>query len=418
MSDTFWSASKIAVGLGVHIRRQIHPCQLGANTTIGARNMSAYITATGSFLPGAPVPNEEIEDYIGKAGRSTSDLKEITLANCGIKTRHYAIDKAQNTLMSNAAMAASAVRIAADRAGLGPDDVELLCAATTQPDLMTPGHASMVHGELGFGPLEIATMHGVCSSGMMALKNAYLQVAIGEKRNAISTASEFASRFFKNTRYAEMGATAEQGSLPLEAAFLRYMLSDGAGAAVVEREPAASGISLRIDWISLTSYANTKQACMYGGSSDTSCTKAWADYPTVSEAAADGAMVLRQDLSLLPHLVSIGVDEYERLRHLGKFDPATLTWMPAHYSSERMKTSVVEEFSRRGLEGVRPELWWSNLTSVGNIGSASIYVILDEMLSQGLISEGDTLLCMVPESGRFAVSFMHLTAVTSAGTHR
>ena len=72
--------------------------------------MSAYITATGSFLPGDPVPNDEIEDYIGKAGRSTSDLKDITLANCGIKTRHYAIDKAQQTVISNAAMAASAVR--------------------------------------------------------------------------------------------------------------------------------------------------------------------------------------------------------------------------------------------------------------------------------------------------------------------
>ena len=57
-------------------------------------------------------------------------------------------------------------------------------------------------------------------------------------------------------------------------------------------------------------------------------------------------------------------------------------------------------------------MWYSNLTKVGNIGSASIFVILDEMMTQGLISEGDTLLCMVPESGRFAVSFMHLTAVS------
>jgi 3-oxoacyl-[acyl-carrier-protein] synthase-3 len=55
------------------------------------------------------------------------------------------------------------------------------------------------------------------------------------------------------------------------------------------------------------------------------------------------------------------------------------------------------------------------LTTVGNIGSAAIYVILDEMMNQGLIKDGDTLLCMVPESGRFAVSFMHLTAVV-AGT--
>jgi 3-oxoacyl-[acyl-carrier-protein] synthase-3 len=376
--------------------------------------MSAYITTTGSFLPGDPVPNDEIEDYIGKAGRSTSDLKDITLANCGIKTRHYAIDKAQQTVISNAAMAASAVRVAAERAGLGPDDVELLCAATTVPDMMAPGQASMVHGELGYGPLEIATLHGICSSGMMALKNAYLQVAIGEKRTAISVASEFASRIFKSSRFDEMGTVAEEGSLPLEAAFLRYMLSDGAGAAVIQSEPRTSGISLRIDWISLTSYANTEKTCMYFGSPDTGCAKTWGDYPSAAAAAADGALVLRQDLSLLPHLVKVGVDEYDRLLRLGKFDPSTLTWIPAHYSSERMKTIVMKEFARRGIDGGRPEMWYSNLTSVGNIGSASIYVILNEMMELGLIKDGDTMLCMVPESGRFAVSFMHLTAVSSA----
>jgi 3-oxoacyl-[acyl-carrier-protein] synthase III len=375
--------------------------------------MSAYITATGSFLPGDPVPNEEIEDYIGKAGRSTSDLKYITLANCGIKTRHYAIDKKQQTVISNTAMAANAVRTAAERAGLGPDDVELLCAATTIPDLIAPGHASMIHGELGYGPLEIATLHGICSSGMMALKNAYLQVGMGEKRTAISVASEFASRIFKNSRYEEMGVVAEEGTLPLEAAFLRYMLSDGAGAVVIQDEPKASGISLRIDWISLTSYANTEKACMYyGATPDTSAPKSWVDYPNASAAAADGALILRQDLSLLPHLVKLGVDEYDRLLRLGKFDPAALTWIPAHYSSERMKDAVMKELSRRGID-VQPEKWYSNLASVGNIGSASMYVILDEMMEQGLVKDGDTMLCMVPESGRFAVSFMHLTAVSS-----
>ena len=237
--------------------------------------MTAYITATGRYLPGDPVTNNEIEDYIGKAGRASSDLKDMILANCGIKTRHYAIDKNQQTVISNAAMAAEAVRHAAERAGLGPNDVELLTAATTLPDVLGPGHASMVHGELGYGPLEIATAHGICSSGMMALKNAYLQVAIGEKRNAITVASEFASRGFKSTRYDEMQAISEDGSLPMETAFLRYMLSDGAGAAVLESAPATSGISLRIDWISLTSYANTEKACMFFGSNDNACAKTW-----------------------------------------------------------------------------------------------------------------------------------------------
>jgi 3-oxoacyl-[acyl-carrier-protein] synthase-3 len=374
--------------------------------------MTAYITATGRFLPGDPVPNDEIEDYIGKAGLASSDLRGMILANSGIKTRHYAIDKNQQTVFSNTQMAAAAVREAVGRAGLGPDDVEMLAAATTGPDLMAPGHASMIHGELGYAPMEVMTAHGICSSGMMALKAAYHQVAIGEKRNAVAVASEFASRGFKSSRYVEMQSVIEQGTLPMETAFLRYMLSDGAGAAVIRPEPEPGKISLRIDWITLTSYANTEQACMFFGSNDNSCTKTCGDYPNATAAAQDGAMALRQKLSLLPHLVEVGIQEYQRLVAAGKFDPEKITWSPVHYSSERMKELMIGEFQRRKIIQGEMGNWFSNLTRVGNIGSASIYVILDEMLTDGLINEGDTLLCMVPESGRFIISFMHLTAVS------
>ncbi|WP_280270070.1 beta-ketoacyl synthase N-terminal-like domain-containing protein [Nocardia wallacei] len=376
--------------------------------------MDAYITATGRFLPGEPITNDEVEEYIGKAGRASSDLKDQILQNSGIKTRYYAIDKQQQTVHSNAAMAANAVRHAVERAGIRPEQVEMLAAATTLPDLLGPGHASMVHGELGYPPMEIVTAHGICSSGMMALKNAYLQVKVGEKATAVSVASELASRGFKHTRYDEMKAITDDGSLPMETAFLRYMLSDGAGAAVVSDTPAADRTSLRIDWISLTSYANTERACMYFGSNKNTAEKTWGDYPTASAAAIDGALAPRQKLSLLPHLVRVGIDEYERLARAGKFDPEKVTWFPAHYSSERMKTMLTGELRRRNVPAGRPEAWFSNLTRVGNIGSASIYVILDEMLAENLVQPGETLLCMVPESGRFAISFMHLTAVAGA----
>ncbi|WP_024804180.1 StlD/DarB family beta-ketosynthase [Nocardia sp. BMG51109] len=373
--------------------------------------MEAYITATGRFLPGEPISNDEIEDYIGKVGRASSDLRDQIVHNSGIKTRHYAIDKQQRTLVSNASMAASAVRNAVERASIVPGDVEMLAAATTLPDLMGPGHASMVHGELGFPPMEIISTHGICSSGMMALKSAYLQVKVGEKRTAVAVASELASRGFKSTRYEDIKVPADDGSLPMETAFLRYMLSDGAGAVVVSANPPPERVSLRIDWISLTSYADTEKACMYFGSRSNEAEKCWADYPNAAAAAADGALVARQKLSLLPHLVRVGIDEYERLAAAGKFDPDSVTWFPVHYSSERMRSMLIGELKRRNVSPARPEVWYSNLTRVGNIGSASIYVILDEMVTEGLVRPGDTLLCMVPESGRFAISFMHLTAV-------
>lgn len=377
--------------------------------------MPAYITAMGRFLPGEPVPNEEIEDYIGSVGLASSELREQTLANCGIKTRHYAIDKQHRTLFSNTDMAVAAIRQAVDRSDITLDDIDLIAAATAVPDLIAPGIASSIHGELGSPPCEIVTTHGICSSGMMALKNAYLQVAAGEKKAAVASASELASRFMRSDRFADVRRVSEDGAIAMEMAFLRYMLSDGAGAAVVQDRPAADGVSLRIDWISLTSYANTEQTCMYMGSADNSAKRTWWDYPSAAEAAADGALALRQNLGLLPHLVRLGVKEYQRLLDEGRFDPDELAWFPAHYSSERMKSMVLKEIERKKVRGPSPEKWFSNLHRVGNMGSASIFVILEEMLSEKLVSPGDKLLVMVPESGRFAVSFAHLTAVSAEG---
>ncbi len=376
--------------------------------------MPAYITAMGRFLPGAPVPNDEIEDYIGAAGHATSGLREQTLLNAGIKTRYYAIDKKQQTVYSNTYMAAEAVRTAVARSGIELDDVELIAAGSTMPDLIAPGMASMVHGELGNRPCEIVSTHGVCNSGMMALKNAYLHVVAGEKRNTVAVACESPSRTFKSQRMAGVRPVDDNGSLAMEIAFLRYMLSDGAGAAVVQDQPADRGVSLRIDWITLTSYANTGETCMYFGLPQNTSTRSWWDYPNPAEALADGALSLRQKLALLPHLVEVGIDEYERLLAEGRFDPDTLRWLPAHYSSERMKRMVLREMELRGTHAPPEAVWYSNLPRVGNIGCASIYVILEEILARGLVDPGDTLLCMVPESGRFSVSFMHLTAVAGA----
>jgi 3-oxoacyl-[acyl-carrier-protein] synthase III len=78
-----------------------------------------------------------------------------------------------------------------------------------------------------------------------------------------------------------------------------------------------------------------------------------------------------------------------------------------------MKSMVLKEIERKKVRGPSVDKWYSNLPRVGNMGSASIYVILEEMLSEGLVSPGDKLLVMVPESGRFAISFAHLTAVSA-----
>jgi 3-oxoacyl-[acyl-carrier-protein] synthase-3 len=60
---------------------------------------------------------------------------------------------------------------------------------------------------------------------------------------------------------------------------------------------------------------------------------------------------------------------------------------------------------------ITQDRWYTNLTVRGNSGSASIYIIIDELRRSGQLRAGDKLLCYIPESGRFAAGYMQLTAM-------
>jgi 3-oxoacyl-[acyl-carrier-protein] synthase-3 len=371
--------------------------------------VSAYITSIGKFLPGEAVPSERIEEYIGAVGRNSTELRDMVIKNSGIRRRHYAIDRDQRTVYSNVEMCRRAIEDATERRGISVDDVGLLVASTSAADLLGPSHATMLHGELWSRPAEILSVSGLCCSGMGAMKAAWTQVEQGRHPSAIVSTSELVSRLFKSSQYAENGLD-EDGSLDFDVAFLRYMLSDAAAASIVEDRPAPAGLSLRIEWISVTSYAHSTKPCMYVGSKDQSLERTWQDYPTFGDAARDGAMALRQDMRLLPRLVKTGADEYVRLSEAGMIDADEIDHVAVHYSSETLRPFAQREFARRGLD-IREERWFSNLSTVGNVGCAAIYLILEEMLASGRIEEGQKVLCFVPESGRFTISFMLLTAV-------
>ena len=210
-----------------------------------------YITAAAAYLPNQPIPNEEMEDYLGRVNGKNSVVKDRILKNNGITQRYYAIDKNQQTTHSNAKLAAGAIEVLMHKSNLGKNDIELICTGTTQGDHPVPGFASAVHAETGMGTCEIASFQSVCASGMMALKNAFMQIRANEKSNAICVGSELSSRLFKASRFEAQKAE----SLSFDTEFLRWMLSDGAGALLLQDKKNQNGISLRIDWIDLRSHA-------------------------------------------------------------------------------------------------------------------------------------------------------------------
>ncbi len=364
-----------------------------------------FINATGAFLPGPPVSNDEMEARLGPLDRRQRRLKKIALQQNGILERHYALDAEGNSDWTNAKLAARAGAVALANSGLDARDIDYLAAASSQNDLMAPGLASLVHGEMRLPPLAIASFNSFCASGMMALQAAANAVAAGTARNALLCASEFSSRFLRHGHIGDCETTTD-------VEFLRWTLSDGAGAVVIGNKPAARGLSLRLDWIDLVSHADTHDTCMWGGA-DAERSRPWSQYPTLEEARRAGAFLLRQDLAALENIVPLGLAHYGRLIESGKVDPDAIDWFLLHFSTEVFGRKMREAAALAGVP-LPPEKQFTNLHHKGNTGSASIFVMLDELAASGRLRPGQRLLCMVPESGRFIIAFAQLTVVSVA----
>ena len=385
--------------------------------------MNAFITAVSAFLPGQPVHNDDLDRYLGKVERIAARTRQIILANNGIESRHYAIDPETGAAThSNAQLTAEAVRrLAPPGEELSSRFLECLCCGTSSPDQLMPGHGVMVHGELGVGPCEVITTAGICLSGINALKYGAMSVALGLTNSAVATGSELASTFMRTAFFQAMQDAVDQpeGSkrhpaFSFEAEFLRWMLSDGAGAVLIENKPAADHLSLRIDWLEIISHAHCLEACMYAGAvkQEDGSLKGWREYAVGSDAVWHNVMTVKQDARLLNREVIRTL--------LGKTLPTVVTkhglkpedidWFLPHYSSQYFREPLRQQLQE--IDFVIPEeRWFTNLASKGNTGSASFYIMLEELFASGRLKKGERILGFIPESGRFSAGWMLLTVV-------
>lgn len=370
-----------------------------------------FITGAGEFLPGSPVPNARIEDVIGRVNGRSSWIGARALRWNGVQTRHYAFDSAGRATHSNASMCAEAVRAAVGDAGLQARDLTYLAAATTQGDLLVPGHAAQVQADLGVGPLEIASFQSVCGSAVMAAKAAWLNVRAGEHQTAAACAGEFSSRWFRPSFYEGTALIDGKGRLRPEADYLRFTLSDGAGAVIMEPRPRPEGPSLKVDWMEVVSLAHQFPPCMWaGGAPDApDARQGWSLAGPVAGHAA-GSVALLQDFDLLKRIIRAWIGVYLQRVDEGRIRPAEVDHLLCHYSARSIRREIVSLLE--ATDGMIPEeRWFSVLSEVGNVGSASIWVMLSRLLRSGRVKPGDRLLCIVPESGRALVGFMMLEAV-------
>ncbi len=377
-----------------------------------------FITRTSAFMPLAPVGNEQMEHVLGMVGDHPSRARRITLRSNGIKSRHYVIDPATGeTRYTNAQLTAQAVRELVGE-GFSLEDITCLSTGTASPDQILPNHGVMVHGELGSPACEVTGMAGICMAGMTALKYAWLAVRSGEHASAVATGSETSSLRLRSTCYEaetsrQVEALEASPELAFEKDFLRWMLSDAAGALLLQGTPAASGHSLRIDWMDLSSQAHEMPVCMYSGAAKNAdgSLSGWTSF-SHEELGRQSILAVKQDVRLLNAEVVAHCLEKPLARIMARrgLQADQVDWFLPHMSSEYFRAPIRAGLERIGL-AIPEDRWFTNLSRYGNTGSASIYVMIDELFRSGRLETGQRLLCFVPESGRFSSAFMHLTVV-------
>lgn len=373
-----------------------------------------FITKASTYLPNEPVSNDEMESYLGLVNNTPSKARALILRNNKIKTRYYALDKEGKPTHTNAQITAKAVEGLFDEQ-FKKEDMQLLSCGTSSADQIQPSHSSMVHGELNIGKsVEINTATGLCNSGMNALNYGFLNIKAGVKDNAVCVGSERMSAWMTADKFnheaENLKLLEERPIVAFKREFLRWMLSDGAAAFLLEPKPRENETSLKIEWIDFYSYAHEIEACMYSGceKQEDGSLKSWAEYPA-EEWLNQSIFALKQDTKILDKYILVkGAESLRTSFDKHQLDPDTVDHVLAHISSGYFKEGLKEEFANVGLD-FPWEKWFYNLSEVGNVGAGSIFIAVEQLMNSGNLKKGEKILLCVPESGRFAYSCALLT---------
>lgn len=303
--------------------------------------MSMRIIGTGSALPEKQVGNQELTKLV-----DTSDewIRERT----GISTRHI------STGETAASLAAEACRKALENAGREASEMELLLVATCSPEQALPCTACQVQEQLEAKNAVAFDLNAACAGFLFALNTAYAYIAAGIYRNALIAGTEVLSKLIDWT---------DRGTC--------ILFGDGAGAVLVEQ-------------------------CESGG------VLGFVQHSDGSRGhvLACGNRSLENPCYVQPDFQKyVQMDGREVFAFAVRQVPASIEEVLAKtgMTVEDVDLFVLHQANSRIIEGISRRLkadiskFPVNLDRVGNMSSAAIPVLLDELNSQGRLTPGMTL---------------------------
>jgi 3-oxoacyl-[acyl-carrier-protein] synthase-3 len=118
---------------------------------------------------------------------------------------------------------------------------------------------------------------------------------------------------------------------------------------------------------------------------------------------------IKQDINLLrDNIVPLGGKKIKEILDRRGITADDIDYFLPHISSDFFRSKIYDMIQIYG-GGIPYEKWFINLYTVGNVGAASVFLMINELFHSGRLKKGEKLLLIVPESARFSYMYAMLT---------
>lgn len=364
---------------------------------VSESNQTIYVkvAGTGAFLPGEPVLPDDVEKYLGEIREAPqrvmtwlSRIKPLMKEMLAIDHYHFAIDPLTREFTEdNISMSVKSARKAIERAGLKPEDIEFIAYGSAHQDQM-PTASVRIQEALGIERCGEISVHANCTSAYKALLLAYDFIRNGRYRTALVVSSSMSSSELRAEYY-------NQPLITKEELFLRYFLSDGAGAVVLKASNKKEN-GYFLENVYMESIGGNKPACM-GNKRPAYWMNPGEEY---KKAYHHLAQMFNEQLREHFHDAdgSVFFKGLQRMITRYGMDLQNLRYFQVNFPSRHISELIMDECSQLGI---RKETLYTRMSDMGYIGPPMCFVCLDKIIKEEPVKHDDLILSFVTEVSKF-----------------
>lgn len=353
------------------------------------------LTGTGSYLPGNPITIDEVDNYLGELTEAPKKIqkwlhrmKDLMKEMLEVDYYHFAIDpESREFTDDNITMSVKAARQAIEKAGIKAEDIDLIVYGSAHQDQM-PTASVRIQEALGIEQCGEMSIHANCTSAYKALLIASDFIKSGRYRNALVISSSMSSSELRAEYY-------NQAIVKKEELFLRYFLSDGAGALVLQAADEKKD-GLFVEHTYMESVGGKKPSAMLN--------KRPAYWMNPKKEFELGYHHLAQMFNeqLRTHFHdedgSVFLKGLKRMLNKYPINLSELKYFQVNFPSKHISELIMDECDELGISR---DTLYTKMATMGYVGPPMAFISIDKIVREENLINNDLILSFVTEVSKF-----------------